>query len=368
MESFEMDDKSDRKIKAENKRFYVKAAVLLVITLLFSVMSFFATSSMRDVRGNARVINYIGIVRGATQRLVKKELMGQPDDALIARLDSIVNELITGEGPNGLIVLDDPVYLGNMSQVQSSWRLIKEEIARLRADQDKQTLYAISEEYFFLVDRTVSSAEEYSEGTVRQTPRLLIGMNMVFALLFAWALFVLIRLNKESKNLIQLQEMAFVDSLTGLPNRTRSNQYIDELSREMPDECLAVFVFGMNFIKKANDALGHQGGDRLIVDFSSILSEEIIEKAFLSRYAEDEFLAILRQGNEEKARDYLQQINERVVSYNLLHINDLGKINFTVGYCVENRKDHGVSAMIEEADRRMFVKKRQMKESDSEQE
>ena len=44
-----------------------------------------------DLQGNARVINYIGIVRGATQRLIKKELNHVPDDELIYFLDNILS-------------------------------------------------------------------------------------------------------------------------------------------------------------------------------------------------------------------------------------------------------------------------------------
>ena len=61
-------------------------AVLLLVVMLW-----------RNV-GDARIINYSGLVRGATQRLVKEELDGQPDDELIARLNGIIYDLRTGEG------------------------------------------------------------------------------------------------------------------------------------------------------------------------------------------------------------------------------------------------------------------------------
>ncbi len=48
--------------------------------------------------GDARIVNYSGIVRGATQKLVKEELNGQRDDALILRLDGIIDNLQTGRG------------------------------------------------------------------------------------------------------------------------------------------------------------------------------------------------------------------------------------------------------------------------------
>ena len=53
---------------------WLLAVLLLVVMLLWNV-------------GDARIINYSGLVRGATQRLVKEEMNSKPDDELIVRLD-----------------------------------------------------------------------------------------------------------------------------------------------------------------------------------------------------------------------------------------------------------------------------------------
>ena len=60
--------------------------LLSVALLLTGVLSI---DFIKSLQGDARVINYTGIVRGATQRLVKKELNHLSDDTLIARRDLI---------------------------------------------------------------------------------------------------------------------------------------------------------------------------------------------------------------------------------------------------------------------------------------
>lgn len=55
--------------------------VLLTVALVFS--SIFSLFSLHNLQGNAKVINYAGVVRGATQRLIKQELNNFPNDALI---------------------------------------------------------------------------------------------------------------------------------------------------------------------------------------------------------------------------------------------------------------------------------------------
>ena len=121
--------------------------------------------------GNARVINYTGVVRGATQRLVKEELKGRADDALIARLDGIMEELATGVGANRLIRLNDQAYQDLLASMEDQWQELKEEIMLVRQGKDSQTLFELSESYFQLADTTVTAAEQYTEQQVNRTSR-----------------------------------------------------------------------------------------------------------------------------------------------------------------------------------------------------
>ena len=93
---------------------------LIPIVLFLSLVGLGGLSlvSIHNLQGNARVINYTGVVRGATQRLVKEELKGRTDDALIARLDGIMEELATGVGENRLIRLNDQAYQELLSSME----------------------------------------------------------------------------------------------------------------------------------------------------------------------------------------------------------------------------------------------------------
>lgn len=158
-------------------------AAALLLTGLLSVLS------IRGLQGNARVINYAGVVRGATQRLVKEELAGHPNDALVERIDGILNELATGEGENGLARLKDDTFQGLVSQMQDGWREIRDAVAQVREGADGEALYRLSESYFELADRTVSAAEVYSERQVDRAQLALLILSAVFLALtglLAW--------------------------------------------------------------------------------------------------------------------------------------------------------------------------------------
>ena len=97
---------------------------LIPIVLFLSLVGLGGLSlvSIHNLQGNARVINYTGVVRGATQRLVKEELKGRADDALIARLDGIMEELATGVGANRLIRLNDQAYQDLLASMEDQWQ------------------------------------------------------------------------------------------------------------------------------------------------------------------------------------------------------------------------------------------------------
>ena len=162
---------------------------LIPIVLFLSLVGLGGLSlvSIHNLQGNARVINYTGVVRGATQRLVKEELKGRTDDALIARLDGIMEELATGVGENRLIRLNDQAYQELLSSMEDQWQVLKEEIMLVRQGKDSEELFELSERYFQLADTTVTAAEQYTEKQVNRTSRgfgiLILGAMGVWGIL-----------------------------------------------------------------------------------------------------------------------------------------------------------------------------------------
>lgn len=347
------------------KRIWQKKSQLVIgiMVVLFACVSWLSLASIRQLQGNARVINYVGIVRGATQRLIKKELRGDQDDTLLAWLESIVTELITGKGPNGLIVLNDKTYLDNMTQVQKSWNRIKDEITNVRNGEDNRTLYDLSEQYFVLVNNTVSSAESFSESQVNRSTKILLTVNGIFVLLLIVGLSYYIRTLALRRRAELLGRIAYIDPLTTLSNRASCEREMSLLASNPPEGDVIAFMFDMNNLKKVNDEFGHKGGDKIIAEFGRILKLTGEGFGFVGRYGGDEFLALLRNADESKADLFIAQINEKVVSYNILHMSALEKISFAVGHFKANLRDMSIEDMVNEADKRMYIRKRQMKEN-----
>ena len=62
---------------------------ILIFVLIFLVI--FMMVQIRNLHGTAHVVNYAGLVRGATQREVKLEITGTADDMQIEYLDKILS-------------------------------------------------------------------------------------------------------------------------------------------------------------------------------------------------------------------------------------------------------------------------------------
>ena len=103
--------------------------ILIAALLVSSLVSLFF---IHNLQGNAKVINYAGVVRGATQRLIKQELNHLPNDALIGQIEGILEELQTGQGEHGLTRLDSDEFQGLIVRMRDELEKMKEDIYHVR--------------------------------------------------------------------------------------------------------------------------------------------------------------------------------------------------------------------------------------------
>lgn len=90
------------------------------------------------------------------------------------------------------------------------------------------------------------------------------------------------------------RKLAFLDTLTGLPNRNilenHINQAIAKASRE--HSSFAVMFIDLDQFKDINDTLGHSVGDKLLVKMANRISLAMRDNDLVVRFGGDEFVAI----------------------------------------------------------------------------
>ena len=93
----------------------------------------------------------------------------------------------------------------------------------------------------------------------------------------------------------RLRYMAFHDPLTGLPNRTlftdRVKQALARLKRR--EDPVAVLFLDLDDFKQVNDSLGHEAGDRVLVEVAERLKNFLRPEDTVARFGGDEFTVLL---------------------------------------------------------------------------
>ena len=102
-----------------------------------------------------------------------------------------------------------------------------------------------------------------------------------------------LRLNETNEKLDRLSK---VDHLTGISNRRKLMQYLDNTwQHAVRNNSLAtVIMFDIDFFKQYNDFYGHIAGDECLIKLSSAIQESIdLNDCIFSRYGGEEFIALI---------------------------------------------------------------------------
>lgn len=332
-----------------------KSVLILVLVVLVGVMMM----QIEKLQGTARVINYAGLVRGATQREVKLEVTGNENDDLIQYLDDILSGLKYQDGHYDLIRLNDESYLQKLDVQIALWQQLKSEIKQVRKVGWEQTdIVAMSEEYFALADETVAAAEDYSE----HIATLIRGLEIASAVDMAILVLLLVAQTVEALRIMkqnrELRQKAYLDLHTGLPNKSKCEEILHD--PDFVQEPLACVMFDLNNLKKVNDTLGHTEGDRLILNFARILRQNIPQEDFVGRYGGDEFIAIVHNASKNSMKQIIKGLQSEVDRFNEDEENV--KISFAYGWALSADYAHCTLRMLfDKADRHMYENKQRSK-------
>jgi diguanylate cyclase (GGDEF)-like protein/putative nucleotidyltransferase with HDIG domain len=155
---------------------------------------------------------------------------------------------------------------------------------------------------------------------------------------------------------------ALTDMLTGLPNsRALRYRFEDQADRaRRHKDVFSVVMMDLDGFKAINDRLGHQAGDHLLWELARLLLTQIRTSDFISRYAGDEFVAILQIGPEE-VQELAMRIQRVVDKHDFSFGNNNLYVGMSVGWACFGTDGDTLDELLLAADRSMYANKARRK-------
>lgn len=164
----------------------------------------------------------------------------------------------------------------------------------------------------------------------------------------------------EQKLKKQIEVQAQTDDLTGLCNRRRFLELAErELTRAIRfKRPLTLLVIDIDQFKAINDTLGHNAGDAVLREVSSLMRETLRDEDILGRTGGDEFTAVVVETEGKEAADLAQRLCTTVAEARIPRSGTRHTpISVSVGVAELKGRSIDFSSLRDEADRAMYSAK-----------
>lgn len=134
-----------------------------------------------------------------------------------------------------------------------------------------------------------------------------------------------------------LYDVAYSDPLFGIPNRFSCDTIIEKYyDKKLPDDIACVMI-DLSNLPEINTLYDHRTGNKVLKDFSGILSTAAVSLCFVGRNGGNKFLAIFENCTDEKLNTFLDRVTDRVDQYN--QASDSISMEYRIGKAM-NRDEH----------------------------
>ena len=338
-------------------------AAIGVLAVVLAALIVWMMVLVSGIQGTARVVNYAGLVRGKTQRLVKMEIAGQAEDGMMESVESFINGLRFGDDELTLVRLDDKNFQTKMEELASCFESLKQEIYLVREKGfEKTDIIGKSEKFFDICDEATGLAETYSQkraSSLAVLERYITADIVVLMMLIGYEFIKALHYAAMNH---ALQKKVYMDEATGLPNKNKCEELLS--APEMITMPVGVCSFDLNNLRRINNSMGHEKGDAYIRIFAELVREAVPAHYFVGRAGGDEFIAIMDGADKEEMQRCLQLIRDRVDTYNAA--NPDFPVSYAVGISVSDENENcTMRDLYILADKNMYINKNHVKREEA---
>ena len=339
--------------KKKNHFSKIMRILMTALTSLLIVLILIIILMVSRIQGTARVVNYAGLVRGKTQRIVKLEDARMPQDDMIADVKGYIKGLRFGSEELDLVSLDDKAFQAKMEELDAYFDTLKQEIDLVRqVGYENTNIIEKSEIFFNLCDVATGLAESYSQRIATRLKQFETLTVIDIVILVFMILYELLKALRYAKANRELKSKIYLDEATGLPNKNKC----EEILTLEAEQNMAICVFDLNNLRIINNQQGHERGDLYIRSFAKSLRKGVDENQFVGRCGGDEFIVFFKNVTKEDVKRNLENIkkecakcSEIPLSYaaGFAYSNDFSKLTMRELFC--------------QADKNMYIDKNQAK-------
>ena len=345
--------------KKKNRFSKIMRILMTALTSLLIVLILIIILMVSRIQGTARVVNYAGLVRGKTQRIIKLEDARMPQDDMIADVKGYIKGLRFGSEELDLVSLDDKAFQAKMEELDAYFDTLKQEIDLVRqVGYENTNIIEKSEIFFNLCDVATGLAESYSQRIATRLKQFETLTVIDIVILVFMILYELLKALRYAKANRELKSKIYLDEATGLPNKNKC----EEILTLEAEQNMAICVFDLNNLRIINNQQGHERGDLYINLFAKSLRKGVDENQFVGRCGGDEFIAFYKNVTKEDVKRNLENIkkecakcSEIPLSYaaGFAYSNDFSKLTMRELFC--------------QADKNMYIDKNQAKIKEAKQ-
>lgn len=327
--------------------------LMTALTSLLIVLILIIILMVSRIQGTARVVNYAGLVRGKTQRIIKLEDARMPQDDMIADVKGYIKGLRFSSEELDLVSLDDKAFQAKMEELDAYFDTLKQEIDLVRqVGYENTSIIEKSEIFFNLCDVATGLAESYSQRIATRLKQFETLTVIDIVILVFMILYELLKALRYAKANRELKSKIYLDEATGLPNKNKC----EEILTLEAEQNMAICVFDLNNLRIINNQQGHERGDLYIRSFAKSLRKGVDENQFVGRCGGDEFIVFFKNVTKEDVKRNLENIkkecakcSEIPLSYaaGFAYSNDFSKLTMRELFC--------------QVDKNMYIDKNQAK-------
>ncbi len=159
-------------------------------------------------------------------------------------------------------------------------------------------------------------------------------------------------LNQDLSQALNLVNLGYYDSLTGLKNRRFFEEELQriDMQNNLP---LTIVTADVNGLKLANDVFGHVTGDLLLKRTAEIISHACREGDIVVRTGGDEFAIILQRTDALQGEKLIQRTLQAMSGEKVEAVS----VSVAFGLATKDKSGKAISEVLKEADQRMYEHK-----------